>query len=781
MSNDNIATDQRRLAFDPRMPKVGQMVGQRYRILDILGEGGFAVVYRANDDRLGGEVAFKVLEPGKSADSDFAQRFHQEINLVRQLKHHNTIKIWDAGVTESGCLYMATELITGSELSRMIPPGNGLPIDRVVRIVSQVLKSLAEAHRVGIVHRDLKPSNIMVSQLDGEPDYVKVLDFGIAKALAPGLSMVETQTGIVMCTPSYASPEVLRGHAISPASDLYSLGLIMIEMLTGRQAVQGSSMVDIMGQQISPDPIQMPEEIASEPIGAIIARATAKRVDQRYQSAVEMLTDLANLAFSIPITPSGVKTPVFPVLPTGPTVQAPGPTLPASLATQVQRRNGPLLWIASLLGLLVVLAAVIAIVLLSKKEPSEPGHTQAGEAGLAQVAGSAQSTGKPAEEGAAPHGGAAQAGIQTPAQHTGVPPGALVTTQGQPWVQPPAGSPSQGAIGDPQAALVPAGQTLPGQGGPSPAQAGSAATQQPTGGQNQGLTPSGLPILEATTPAQTTPEQPPAEPSSQPVANAPGLQGTQPSAIPGQQEGQETAESPRPPTIQPELPELAPNQVRASVLYRVPRGDRTLLILTGCGEESGLSEGSEGEIEGGSATANITLITSEQDCEAESQVSMEDLGTVTSVLFTLPDTEPAEAAQQGEQTEGTMTVTIEGSPRSVRLVWRYTEGEDREWSDSVRCSRPCELELPDGNGPIEIRARKSDHCSESITIDPAANQTSYTIDLQPGCTSSTRGLMCTNTCQWAFDGECDDGGPRSLYNLCPLGTDCYDCGPREIR
>ena len=305
------AATRERLADHPHMPRVGSLVVGRYEILRLLGEGGFAVVYQARDTRLGGLVALKVLEPSKSLDRSFASRFEQEINLVRELRQHNTIKIWGAGVTENNCLYCAMEFVEGEELANLVNRTKGLPVDRVVRIVSQVLRSLGEAHKAGIIHRDLKPGNIMVCQPEDEPDYVKVLDFGIAKAQSADMQKVKTQTGMVMCTPNYAAPELLRNQQILPATDLYALGLIMAEMVTGQQAVQAPSLIDIITIQASPTPVPLDPQLLQMPIGRVIAKATAKNIAERYQSASEMLADLRALGAQPPAAMPVPPTPGF--------------------------------------------------------------------------------------------------------------------------------------------------------------------------------------------------------------------------------------------------------------------------------------------------------------------------------------------------------------------------------------------------------------------------------------------------------------------------------------
>ena len=280
------------LLRDERLPKPGQVVRQRYLVESVLGAGGFAAVYRATDKKLGGEVALKVLDPEKSRDPNLVKRFRQEISLVRRLRHHNSIKVWDAGVTETKCLYMATELVVGKDLQQLLRHEGAMAPERVVRIAKQVLRSLAEAHKLGIVHRDLKPANIMVCQPDGEPDYVKVLDFGIAKVVEDPDVDIQTQSGYVMCTPSYAAPEVVRERDLRPASDIYSLGLVMIETLTGDRVVTGDSIVEIMLKQASAEPIELPDRFVGTSLGAIIDRATTKDLTLRYTSAMDMLSDL---------------------------------------------------------------------------------------------------------------------------------------------------------------------------------------------------------------------------------------------------------------------------------------------------------------------------------------------------------------------------------------------------------------------------------------------------------------------------------------------------------
>ncbi|MBN1944334.1 MAG: SUMF1/EgtB/PvdO family nonheme iron enzyme [Bradymonadales bacterium] len=276
------------------MPRIGSSVLGRYEILEVLGEGGFGVVYLANDRDAGGKVALKVLDPEKGSQQDFVERFRQEVRVIRSLSHHNTVKVFDVDQTEKGCHFMVMEHVEGEDLAQLAGREGKLPVARVVRIGRQILASLAEAHSRGIIHRDLKPQNIKVQQLQGDPDHVKVLDFGIAKVFGE-LATVKTRTGLPMCTPAYASPELLRAKEVDPSSDLYSLGLILLELATGMPAISGDSEADLIALQISREPISIPEALANEPLGSVIERALQKDRAQRYQRAEEMLRDLEEI------------------------------------------------------------------------------------------------------------------------------------------------------------------------------------------------------------------------------------------------------------------------------------------------------------------------------------------------------------------------------------------------------------------------------------------------------------------------------------------------------
>jgi hypothetical protein len=356
-------------------PRPGDVVGGRYRIDALIGGGGFGTVFRATQLNLARAVAVKLLHPGLFAAEGALERFCREAELVQQLKHPNTVRVYDFGRTETGLPFIVWEHLEGQPLDALVAREGALSPARVVRITSQVLKALMEAHALGIVHRDIKPANLFVSNFSGEPDFVKVLDFGVAKTLSeqgPGI----TSGAMPIGTPSYMAPEQVRTEPIGPAADLYALGLVMAELLCGRAVVQGRSVVDVFMAQASPEAIALPHEVEAGPLGAVVRRATEKVIAHRYASAREMLADLERVAGVAQSTPafSGAVPATLPAA--GPTPPLPG--VPELVTAQrVQRSSSPLPWIV-LAGALVVLlggAAAGAGALLWARDRPEAADT----------------------------------------------------------------------------------------------------------------------------------------------------------------------------------------------------------------------------------------------------------------------------------------------------------------------------------------------------------------------------------------------------------------------
>ena len=280
-------------------PLIGTVVGGRFRILGVLGEGGMGRVYTA-EQQMGTttrKVAVKTLLAEFARDPKVVERFMRECATVVELEHPNTIKFYDYGKTDAGDLYIAMELLTGASLEKALE-GGALAPDRVDRILSQIAGSLQEAHDKGIVHRDLKPANIFLTTRAGEGDYVKVLDFGIAKRDEKH-SKAEaklTQQGTVLGTPPYMSPEQFKGQELDARSDIYSLGVMSYEMLTGRLPFDADTPWAWATQHMTAQPFPF----ETVPIGsavpakmkAAVMRALSKDKSQRHQSVREFYEEL---------------------------------------------------------------------------------------------------------------------------------------------------------------------------------------------------------------------------------------------------------------------------------------------------------------------------------------------------------------------------------------------------------------------------------------------------------------------------------------------------------
>ncbi len=270
----------------------GVMFEGKYRIVRELGRGGFGMVYLAHQEQMDRHVAIKVLRSGMGRLHHSAkERFLREVKIISKLRHPNTVTIHDFGETADGVLYMVLEFIEGHTVKSILKNEGAQPPRRALALAGQITRSLAEAHRHGVIHRDLKPANIMVTDLETETDFVKVLDFGIARLLrtderdltSVGLPEGERE---LIGTPRYMSPEQVRGEALGPASDVYSVGLILYEMLVGQPAVQGDTTMALISQQISPQPLRLDGlRVLPPQIADLIRRATAKNLAQRFPDA----------------------------------------------------------------------------------------------------------------------------------------------------------------------------------------------------------------------------------------------------------------------------------------------------------------------------------------------------------------------------------------------------------------------------------------------------------------------------------------------------------------
>ena len=257
----------------------------RYRIMRKLGSGGMANVYLAEDQELGRRVAIKILNDRHAGDEQFVERFRREAKNAASLSHPNIVSIYDRGEAE-GTYYIAMEYLDGKSLKELILERGPAPVSVAVDYARQILAALRFAHRNGIVHRDIKPHNVLV---DAE-GHVKVTDFGIARA---GASQM-TEEGSIIGTAQYLSPEQARGTQVDQTSDLYSLGIVLYEMLTGAVPFTGDSPVEIAMKHLSatPPPLATKRPDIPNALDLVVLRALAKDPAARYQSADEMDADL---------------------------------------------------------------------------------------------------------------------------------------------------------------------------------------------------------------------------------------------------------------------------------------------------------------------------------------------------------------------------------------------------------------------------------------------------------------------------------------------------------
>jgi serine/threonine protein kinase len=242
----------------PADPLVGQTLGGKYRVVRLLGEGGMGCVYQG-EQMLGTKarkVAIKTLHPHLSKDAKILARFEREVGTVAELEHPNTIQVYDFGKTESGILYIVMEFVHGQNLAETLEKGGAMEPARVEKIMNQVCGSLEEAHGRGIIHRDLKPDNIVLTERAGSKDFVKVLDFGIAKRSneEDRNETKLTQQGMVLGTPPYMSPEQFTGKPIDARSDIYSLAIMAYEMLTANLPFEANTAWEWATQHMTAQP-----------------------------------------------------------------------------------------------------------------------------------------------------------------------------------------------------------------------------------------------------------------------------------------------------------------------------------------------------------------------------------------------------------------------------------------------------------------------------------------------------------------------------------------------
>lgn len=364
-------------------PLIGTVVDQRYEVQAVLGEGGMGTVYRVKHKALERPLAMKALRSDLSKDADLPARFILEAKAAAAVEHPNVVQITDFGTLPTGQPYFVMELLEGDALSLLIRELVRLPQSRAVAVAIHVAEALAAAHTAGVVHRDLKPDNVNVRRV-GHHDVVKVLDFGLAKIA--GTSRL-TRAGMVFGTPHYMSPEQAAGEPSDHRVDIYALGVMLFEMLTGRVPFEAETFTGVLAMHMYMEP-PSPSAIVGVPLGGVedvVLRCLAKKPAERYATMGDLLADLDRVSaqLSVPPEPSSRRR-----------LEESG-ELSMSLERPRVRRGFPWPWVAA--GVLVVVGLGVAGFLAVR--PSDPGPSSA----VAQVpSGTAREPEREVSSGASP-------------------------------------------------------------------------------------------------------------------------------------------------------------------------------------------------------------------------------------------------------------------------------------------------------------------------------------------------------------------------------------------
>ena len=302
----------------------GQVFGGKYRIVRLLGEGGMGAVYEGENARIHRKVAIKVLHPTVASNADVVKRFEREAQAAGRIGSKHIVEVLDLGELDDGTRYMVLEFLDGLTLADRIHQHGRLSPEQATPILHQLLEGLGAAHQAGIIHRDLKPANVFLLQRPGQPEFVKILDFGVSKfnVLSSGddaFSM--TKTGAVMGTPFYMSPEQAKGaRSIDARSDLYTVGVILYECLTGQVPYHAETFNELMFKIVLEAP-RPPETFVPDldpGISAIVRKAMAREPADRYQTAAELQQALAER----PVAPDGPVVPASPLAESAAAVRA---------------------------------------------------------------------------------------------------------------------------------------------------------------------------------------------------------------------------------------------------------------------------------------------------------------------------------------------------------------------------------------------------------------------------------------------------------------------------
>ncbi len=298
-------------------PYIGRDIAGQFKILEKIGSGGMGAVYKAEQPEMRRFVAVKILHPRYLSRPDLVSRFRREARAMSHLSHPNTARVFLYGQLDDGACYFVMEYLAGKNLAQAVRAEGPMDVTRAVNIMVQVCGALEEAHKQGIVHRDLKPENVFLTTQGGIADYPKVLDFGLAKVtereMRPG-SLILTQEGMVFGTPEFMSPEQARGEKLDGRSDIYSLGVIMYELLTGKLPFDANQPMEFIQRHIKEPPIPLAKRAPNRdwPAGLweVLDKSLAKKPGDRFETANALAQALKDV-----ITPQASQPPPQPSIP----------------------------------------------------------------------------------------------------------------------------------------------------------------------------------------------------------------------------------------------------------------------------------------------------------------------------------------------------------------------------------------------------------------------------------------------------------------------------------
>ena len=358
---------------------IGKDIAGQFKIVQRIGSGGMGSVYKAEQPEMNRFVAIKILHPRYLSRPDLVSRFRREARAMSHLSHPNTARVFLYGQLDDGACYFVMEYLEGRNIAQLVRAEGPMDPMRAIHVMQQVCGALEEAHKQGIIHRDLKPENIFLTSQGGIIDYPKVLDFGLAKVtereMRPG-SLILTQEGMVFGTPEFMSPEQARGEKLDGRSDIYSLGVIMYEMLTGKLPFDAKQPMDYINLHMNAQPISLAQRVPgrSFPAGLedVLMRCLAKRPEDRFQTASQFGEALKAVASGTPL-PKGPSSGSYQNVQPYPAQSQPPSQPPQGYAQQGQQSRSrapspppqvptsPMPWVVLGAGVLLALGGAVAL------------------------------------------------------------------------------------------------------------------------------------------------------------------------------------------------------------------------------------------------------------------------------------------------------------------------------------------------------------------------------------------------------------------------------------